>query len=431
MKEKNLSRRELLLRSGTVGMMAAAHAPWLEGAEPQRGKADSCIFIWLGGGACHIDTFDPKRRGDPKAGKAGSAYDPIDTAVEGVQVSEHLPQTARILDRTVLIRSCHHEVIDEHAAAVNRVHTGRPPTGTTVYPSIGSVTAHQLGAPQEGVPAYVVMGYPSASRGPGFLGTRNSYLYLTETSLGPAALKRPPDVTSGRQQRRNTLLDQLRSDYLRRNGRQQKVNNYVEASVAGMKLAGPEFMKVFELENESNDLRARYGGEFGQRCLLARRLVQTGVRFVEVSFNLNFLNGTGWDTHNEGQENQHMLIRQLDQAFSTLLLDLEKHQRLDRTLVVVATEFGRPPEFDARGGRGHYSKAFSMVLAGGGLQTGQVVGVTDELGKEILEDPVSLADFHATIYAAMGIDPSGELYDGNRPVPITDAGTPIERLFPG
>jgi hypothetical protein len=273
------------------------------------------------------------------------------------------------------------------------------------------------------------MGYPSASRGPGFLGARNSYLYLTDTSLGPAALKRPHDVTPGRQQRRSALLEHLRSDYLRRNSRQEKVKNYVQASVEGMKLAGPEFMKVFELESESKDLRAQYGGEFGQRCLLARRLVQAGVRFVEVSFNLNFINGTGWDTHNEGQENQHMLIRQLDQAFSTLLVDLEKHQRLDRTLVVVATEFGRPPEFDSRGGRGHYSKAFSMVLAGGGLKTGQVVGVTDELGREIVQDPVSLADFHATIYAAMGIDPSGLLYDGDRPVPITDSGRPIKRLF--
>jgi len=431
MTENHLSRRKLLQHSGAVGMMAATQATWLEGAEPPHGKADSCIFIWLGGGACHIDTFDPKRRGDPQGKKAGSAYNPIDTAIDGVQVCEHLPETARILDRTVLVRSCHHDVIDEHAAAVNRVHTGRPPTGTTIYPSIGSVTAHQLEARNDNVPAYVVMGYPSASRGPGFLGARNSYLYLTETSLGPAALKRPHDVTSVRQDRRNTLLDQLRSDYLRRNSRQRKVNNYVEASVAGMKLAGPEFMKVFELETESEELRARYGGEFGQRCLLARRLVQTGVRFVEVSFNLNFINGTGWDTHNEGQENQHRLIRQLDQALSTLIMDLEKHKRLDRTLVVVATEFGRPPEFDNRGGRGHYSKAFSMVLAGGGLQTGQVVGVTDELGKEILQDLVSLADFHATIYAAMGIDPSGLIYDGNRPVPITDSGTPIKRLFTG
>ncbi|MFP6650566.1 MAG: DUF1501 domain-containing protein [Pirellulaceae bacterium] len=410
-------------------MMAAGQASWLPAAGVPKGKADSCIFIWLGGGACHIDTFDPKRLGDPQQRKAGSAYKSIDTAIKGVQVCEHLPRTARILDRTVIVRSCHHDVIDEHAAAVNRVHTGRPPTGTTIYPSIGSVTADQLGARSEGLPAYVVMGYPSASRGPGFLGARNSYLYLTETSLGPAALKRPHDVPPERQQRRNALLEQLRTDYLRRNGRQQKVNNYVQASVEGMKLAGPEFMKVFELESESKDVRAQFGGEFGQRCLLARRLVQAGVRFVEVSFNLNFINGTGWDTHNEGQENQHLLIRQLDQAFSSLLVDLEKHKRLDRTLVVIATEFGRPPEFDNRGGRGHYSKAFSMVLAGGGLQTGQVVGVTDELGKEIVQDPVSLADFHATIYAAMGIDPSRELYDGNRPVPITDSGKPIERLF--
>ena len=429
MKEKALSRRELLQRSGTVGMMAAGQSSWLPAAGVPQGKADSCIFIWLGGGACHIDTFDPKRLGDPQQRKAGSAYNPIDTAIEGVQVCEHLPQTARILDRTVIVRSCHHDVIDEHAAAVNRVHTGRPPTGTTIYPSIGSVTADQLGARNEGLPAYVVMGYPSASRGPGFLGARNSYLYLTETSLGPAALKRPYDVPPGRQQRRNALLEHLRTDYFRRNSRQEKVNNYVQASVEGMKLAGPEFMKVFELESESKDVRAQFGGEFGQRCLLARRLVQAGVRFVEVSFNLNFINGTGWDTHNEGQKNQHLMIRQLDQAFSSLLVDLEKHKRLDRTLVVIATEFGRPPEFDNRGGRGHYSKAFSMVLAGGGLQTGQVVGVTDELGKEILEDPVSLADFHATIYAAMGIDPARELYDGNRPVPITDSGKPIERLF--
>ena len=121
------------------------------------GKADSCIFIWLGGGACHIDTWDPKRKGDPNAKRAGSYYDAIPTASDGVQVCQHLHRMAPLLDRAVLMRSVHHEVIDEHAAAVNRVHTGRPPTGTTVYPSIGSVVAHELGARGEGVPAYVVM----------------------------------------------------------------------------------------------------------------------------------------------------------------------------------------------------------------------------------------------------------------------------------
>jgi uncharacterized protein (DUF1501 family) len=163
---------------------------------------------------------------------------------------------------------------------------------------------------------------------------------------------------------------------------------------------------------------------------LARRLAQIGVRFIEVSFNLNFINGTGWDTHNEGQKNQHLLIDDLDRALATLVIDLEQHQMLDRTLIVVATEFGRPPEFDNGGGRGHYSKAFSIALAGGGLKTGQAVGVTDELGKKILDEPISVPDLHATIHCALGIDPEKDLYDDDRPVPITDMGRPVRGVFP-
>jgi len=144
---------------------------------------------------------------------------------------------------------------------------------------------------------------------------------------------------------------------------------------------------------------------------------------------LNFINGTGWDTHNEGQKNQHLLIDELDRALSTLVLDLEKHRLLDKTLIVVATEFGRPPEFDNGGGRGHYSKAFSIVLAGGGLRTGQAVGVTDEPGKQILDSPISVPDLHATIHCALGIDPEKFLYDDDRPVPITDRGCPIPQIF--
>ena len=153
------------------------------------------------------------------------------------------------------------------------------------------------------------------------------------------------------------------------------------------------------------------------------------MRFVEVAFNLNFINGTGWDTHNQGQLNQHVLIDQLDQALAALIADLEQRKRLDRTLIVVATEFGRPPEFDGGGGRGHYSQAFSCVLAGGGLNTGQAIGVTDELGKKILRGPVSIPDLHATVHAALGINPAEELYDGERPVPITDRGQVVRQAF--
>ena len=186
---------------------------------------------------------------------------------------------------------------------------------------------------------------------------------------------------------------------------------------------------MFNLKKEKNSLRESYGNDFGERCLIARRLVESGARFVEASFNLNFVNGTGWDTHREGQKKQHLLIQGLDKALSTLIQDLEKRKLLDKTLVIVGTEFGRPAEFDNKQGRGHQSSAFSFVLFGGGLRTGQSIGVTDSLGKEILERPISIPDLHATILAAMGIDPHEELFAGARPVPITDHGTPVKELF--
>ena len=188
-------------------------------------------------------------------------------------------------------------------------------------------------------------------------------------------------------------------------------------------------MSVFNLAEESSSLREAYGGEFGQRCLLARRLVGAGVRFVEVSFNLNFLNGSGWDVHQQGILKQHLLIRDLDRGLAALIQDLEKHKQLDRTLIVVSTEFGRPPEFDSQGGRGHQSLAFSCLLAGGGLRTGQVVGETDELGKTAVTPAIEVPDLHATIHAALNIDPAKVLYAGKRPVPITDHGQVIQEVF--
>jgi len=336
---------------------------------------------------------------------------------------------AQRLDRGTIIRTVQHDVIDEHAAATNRMHVGRAPTGTIVYPSLGSVVSHELGSSSSEVPAYIVMGYPSATRGPGFLGAKHNYIYLIDTDSGPEGLKRPDDVTPERLDRRSRLLQQMRHDYRRRFSGFRRVEDYVEAGLTADRLAGPKFSSVFDLTSEDPALRQKYGSEFGQRCLLARRLVESGTRFIEVSFNLNFINGTGWDTHNEGQQNQHRLIQELDQSLAALIDDLEQRQLLDTTLVVVATEFGRPPEFDGGGGRGHQSKAFSVPLFGGGLTSGLVVGTTDDLGANPVEEPVSVPDLHATIYAALGINPSKELYDGDRPVPIPDRGQPLARLF--
>jgi hypothetical protein len=424
-----VNRRSFLATSATV-LAARAKANESNGSV-SAGQADRCIFIWLGGGMAQIDTFDPKRRGDPKTRKAGSDYDAIDTCVQDVQVCQHLARVAERMDRVTAVRSVHHDVIDEHAAAVNRVHTGRSISGTLRYPSIGSVVANQLGTADEGVPPYVMIGYPNVTRGPGFLGAKDGYLYLTDTESGPAGLSPSPMVGSARLERRNELLDTLR-DTLNASQRTKSapsIQSYDQALLASRRLAGPQFMDVFDLASESDQLRESYGTEFGQRCLLARRLVQRGVRFVEVSHNLNFVNGTGWDTHNQGQLKQHVLIDQLDRAMSAMIDDLQSKQLLDRTLIVVATEFGRPAGFDAGGGRGHQSTAFTMVLAGGGLRHCGAYGATDELSKKIVDRPVSIPDFHATIHHAMGIDPAEYLYDGERPVPITNGGQPIRSLF--
>ncbi|WP_437231188.1 DUF1501 domain-containing protein [Planctomicrobium sp. SH661] len=423
-----MQRREFLSLTAAATATAAlpqyvhaSHEPLLQG------KAEHVISIWLGGGMGAIDTFDPKRQGDPGKKLPGAYYPSIDTAVPGVQVCEHLRKLAPLMDRVTAVRTVHHNVIDEHAAATNFMHTGRPVSGTVVYPSLGSLIAHERGSASEDAPAYVLIGYPNVTRGPGFLGARHSYLYLTDTSQGPAGLSRPEGITLGRQNRREAFLAGLReaghvpSDRL--------VQDYEEAIDQSLRLSGPGFTSCFRLDEEPADLRAGYGGEFGQRCLLARRLIERGVRFIEVSHNLNFLNGAGWDVHNGGIEQQHALIQELDTAMSALLLDLEKRNLLDKTLIVVTTEFGRPPEFDGGGGRGHQGSAFTCVLAGGGLKHCGAYGLTDELGKQIVEHPVSVADFFATIHAAMGIDYTKSLYDGDRPVPVTDQGQPIAALF--
>lgn len=420
-----MNRRQFLAASTAVaaGASAAGHPPRL------RGKAEHCVFLWLGGGMGQIDTFDPKRRGDPKKKLAGSYYDSIPTAVAGVRLCEHLRQLAPLMDRVTVLRTVHHDVIDEHAAAVNRMHTGRPVSGTVVYPSLGSVVAHERGPAAPGAPPYVLIGYPNVTRGPGFLGSRAGYLYLTDTSQGPAGLSRPEGISDARQARREALLGALRDGARRRFAGDARVRDYDAAVGESLKLAGPEFNRVFRLDEEKDDLRNRYGGEFGQRCLLARRLIERGVRFIEVSHNLNFINGTGWDVHNAGILKQHELIQELDRAVATLITDLEGRKLLDRTLIVISTEFGRPPEFDSGGGRGHHSAAFSCVLAGGGLRHRGAYGTTDDLARKPVASPVSVPDLFATIHATLGIDPARNLYDGDRPVPITDNGQPIAALL--
>lgn len=426
-----MNRRSFLAQAAALA--AASTLPRVWGApattaiSAPRGKADHCIFLWLGGGMSQIDTFDPKKRGNPKSAPSlpGTDYALIDTAVPGVRFTEHLAQTALFADRLTAVRTVNHRLGIEHALATNFVHTGRPVSGSTIYPSMGSIVAHERGAVSGEVPAYLLIGYPNVSRGPGFLGARHGYIYLVDTESGPAGFMPPEGIDAARVASRQRLLAPLQE----RAVDDAALTDYAEVQREALRLAGPGFMRHFKLAEEPAALRQRYGGEFGQRCLLARRLVQAGVRFIEVSHNLNFINGAGWDTHNAGQLNQHILIRELDTALSALMKDLEEKNLLDRTLIVLGTEFGRPGQFDAGGGRGHQSSTFSLLLAGGGLRHRGAYGHTDELAGKPVENPVSVPDFHATVYAALGINPAKDLVSASRPVPITEGGKPITALF--
>lgn len=430
-----MNRRSFFAQSAALA--AAATLPRILGAasaststsaiSAPRGKAEHCIFIWLGGGMSQIDTFDPKKRGNSKSSPSlpGADYDLIDTAVPGVRYTEHLAQTARLAEHVTAIRTVNHKLGIEHALATNFVHTGRPVSGSTIYPSMGSIVAHERGAVSSDMPAYLLIGYPSVSRGPGFLGAKHGYIYLVDTESGPAGFTPPDGIDSARVAARQRLLDPLQQ----RATDDAVLADYAEAQREALRLAGAGFMRHFKLGEEPGAVRQRYGGEFGQRCLLARRLVQAGVRFIEVSHNLNFINGAGWDTHNAGQLNQHILIRELDTALSSLISDLQEKRLLDKTLIVIGTEFGRPGQFDGGGGRGHQSSAFSLVLAGGGLHHRGAYGVTDALSGKPIDQAVSVPDFHATVYAALGINPAKDLVSASRPVPITDGGKPIAALF--
>lgn len=411
--------------SSAVMMDKVAHAS----PSVPLGKAEHCVMLWLGGGMSQIDTFDPKKRGDAKQKKAGSYYAAIDTAVPGVQVCEHLSKTARMMENVTAIRTLNHDVVDEHAAAANRMHTGRSTGGTVTYPSLGSIVANQRGAVSEGVPAYMLLGYPNIARGPGFLGPQAGYVYSTNINSGPAGLARPKAIAGDRIARREGLLDTVRDAGSNRFRGDSKFAQYDAAIAESLRLAGPEFMNVFDLSREADSLRNEYKSEFGQRCLLTRRLFQAGVRFVEVSYSDNFKNGTGWDTHNAGQLNQHLLIQDLDAALATLMTDLDNHGLLEKTVILVNSEFGRPGGFDSGGGRGHHSKCFTSVIAGGGLKHTGAWGQSNEVGEKVVENSVSVPDYFATALAALQIDPGANLYDGDRPVPITDLGKPIPELF--
>jgi len=373
-------------------------------------KAKSVIQVWLWGGPCHLDTFDPK----PEAGVAytGPLNSPIETNVSGIRICESLPLLAKQADKYSLIRSMTHGN-NGHETAAYMVQTGRKPGDGEVYPGVGAVTSLFKGyeAGYTGlIPPYVVLtelqGRFSEA---GFLGSKYKPF---ATGGDPAQLRFAVEgvvaqgVTEERQRGRRDLLHNL--DTLSKTLRdEQQIKALGQCEKLAYDLILGDAGKVFDLSQEKDEVRDRYGRTtFGQSCLVARRLVERGVPYVTI-------NSKGWDTHKEHFQAMRRKLPDLDKGLASLLQDLSDRGLLDTTIIWCGGEFGRTPKVDLEapwnGGRGHYGKVFSMLVAGGGFKGGQVVGASDATGSEVKDRPVHPTDLIGSMYHLLGIDPEAKL----------------------
>jgi len=372
-------------------------------------KAKSVIQIWMWGGPSHIDTFDPK----PEAGPdyCGPLDKAIETNVDGIRIGQSLPLLAKHADKYSIIRSMTHG-INSHETASYMTQTGREP-GRLVYPCAGAVVSRFKGydSGYKGiVPPYIVLtGLQGRFSEAGFLGQRyKPYATGGDPNRDPFAVEGlvVKGITDKRQRSRRELLHSL--DSL---GKAAPTNRALEqldkCEAEAYEMMFGEARKIFDLSQESDETRERYGrNTFGQACLVARRLVQRGVPYVTINYK-------GWDTHKQHFILMRRQLPELDRGMSTLLADLAARGLLDTTIVWWGGEFGRTPkiQFEApwNGGRGHYGKCFSSVVAGGGFKGGRVVGASDARGEEVVDRPVYPVDLIGSIYELLGIDPDGPL----------------------
>jgi hypothetical protein len=416
------TRREFLVRSAAVGGLAFG----LRGLPLplSDAKAQSVLEIFLQGGLSHLDSFDPK----PDAPvEVRGPFGTVASKLDGEPLSGLLPQTARVADRLVIVRSMTHGEA-AHERGTHGMLTGFQPSPAIVYPSFGAVVSHELGSRAD-LPAYVCV--PNASEP--FLGTGYLSSAFGAFSLGgePAAgdfrvrdLSMPKGVDAARAERRRRILTELDGAHP---GTFE--SDAVDATAAfyeqAWKLVESEAAQdAFRIDKEPPELRDRYGRtRIGQRLLLARRLVRSGVRFVTV------LDG-GYDTHRNIAGTLRPRLRELDQAFASLIADLDAEGLLATTLVLLTTEFGRTSRINPDAGRDHWPRAFSVVLAGGGLKRGLALGRTDASASEPVDDPVGPADLARTVFTQLGIDPDKRLMSpGDRPIDIVRGGRVLGEIL--
>ena len=417
-----MSRRDAL-RLAAAGVSASSLTGWLpvlaarESDPKATAKAKACIVLWMDGGPPHTDTFDMK----PDVAECG-IYKAIPTAVTGIQISELLPKFALQMKHAAIVRGMS-TIENEHLRARVHLRTGyQSGQGGLTYPSMGSIASEGIGDPDFPVPSYVaVADVRDRSHGPGFLGPKYQPLFVRDPNKGVENLKSM--VTTPTVDARLGLLDELEKGFA---GEYKTPLSQAHRSVydRAVQLMRTEKAKAFDLSLEPAKSRTAYGdSNFGQGCLLARRLVETGVKYVEVGLG-------GWDTHFENNEAVKKLCGPLDHAMTTLVSDLQERGLLDSTLVIWMGEFGRTPTFKGKG-RDHFAKAWSTVFMGGGVKGGQVIGKTDKTGAKVTERPVSTADFFATVCQLLRIDYHKEHETpGGRPLPrVEKSGKPVTELW--
>jgi len=463
-----LDRRDLL-RVGSLTLAASALPASLAASEadPAIGaaKAKSVIYLWMAGGVTHIDSFDPKPQAPVEV--RGTLTD-IPTSLPGVHFCETLPELAKIADQLAVVRSFSHD-IDDHLFSQVWTLSGRKVGAGQLFsePNIGSIIAHVQG-PRNGLPGYIAV--PGITRpGPpphnlfvgGWLGSRYAPYALgglpedadftvgdklddppslVEESLTPQSLSLSTEVPLARLSQRVELRDSF-DQALQRLEKYDALSGLEAQHDSALRLLStPNVRGAFELSSEREEVREAYGRtKIGGRCLMARRLVEAGARFVMVDYGYDSDYGNIWDNHNAPTQN-HPPIQQMckrgyhlagmDRAFAALITDLRKRGLLDTTLVVFLTEFGRTPKINPQGGRDHWGVAGSIFFTGGGTRVGQVIGATDSHGAKVTTRPYSPADVAATMYAALGVRYEGFVNDyQGRARPILEKGRVIEELF--
>jgi hypothetical protein len=426
--------RRGFLTVGTVGglglslgdflRMQAARAEANPGTPPRQAAAQSVISIYLPGGVAHQETFDPKPLAPAEyRGPFGS----IDTALPGVRFGELLPHTAKIADKLAICRSMTHGEA-AHERGTHNMFTGYKPSPAIEYPSFGSVISHEFG-PRENLPAYVcIPSVPNEFAGSGYLSSAYSGFSLgadpADGKFKVRDLGLPEGIDPARFDKRRRMLEVVNSHF-----RERETSDSLDAldtfyqRAYGL-ISSQKAQEAFDLKREPDAIKDEYGrNQAGQRMLLARRLVESGVRFVTLTYG-------GWDHHDKIEKGIKSQAPAFDQAFATLIRDLDRRGLLASTLVCVNTEFGRTPKINPTAGRDHWPKVFSIVMAGGGIKAGIVHGSSNATAAEPEDDPLTVEDWATTIYDRLGIDARKELMaPGGRPIEIVDGGTVVEQLI--